>query len=249
MTAAVLARQAGKLPAGIDRWLNSFIKPRTPWWAILQGIYARGFNCVRSDWRRPSRRFDDLPGHIWKGPKTLNLIDTSGSIGEKELDSFAGHLTSIAQVNGGSTTFLCWDSEAYEATPWKPGQPFKFKGGGGTTIGPALRAALKLAGKFDSLVVLTDFYISDSDSEETKKMFERCGDLFQVRVLASIGAEPDLPPRWNVLNIREDAQEWEARRQVPRYLVSITAIMVLMHIRDISRYGARRGSSQDALRD
>ncbi len=87
------------------------------------------------------------------------------------------------------------------------GSPFKFKGGGGTTIGPALSAALKLAGKFDSLVVLTDFYISDSDSEETKKMFERCGDLFQVRVLASIGGEPDLPPRWNVLNIREDAQK------------------------------------------
>ncbi len=206
--AAVMAKQAGKLPAGLDWIVREYLKVRTPWWAILQGVFTSGYSSSRTSWRRVSRRYGPAyPGTIWRGPSTLALVDCSGSITRDQQGSFVGHMNRIVRDTMGELNYLCWDAASYKLTPYRRGTPVKFEGGGGTTIAPVLKAAVKLSTRFECLVILTDFYISDAEDPEVKSLFQSLVYKYAITVLASVGAQARLPPGWKVLDISNTSTE------------------------------------------
>jgi predicted metal-dependent peptidase len=205
--ASVIAKQAGKLPGGLEWFVKEHLKVRTPWWAILQGVFNNGYN-VRSTWKRPSRRYGDAsPGSSYKGPSVLVLVDSSGSITEDIQKAFVGHLDRIVKDTNGEISYLMWDCVAYKMVPYRHGQNIRFSGGGGTTIQPVLQSAKKLSNRFDALVILTDFYISDLDDDITRNLFKELVQRYDICILASIGAQAQLPSGWRVLDIRDSLKE------------------------------------------
>ena len=98
--AATAAKMAGNLPANLERFVNDLMRPQIDWKEKL-----RTFLCqvARDDysWSRPNRRF--LPMGIYmpslyseKAKKFTVVIDTSGSIGQAELNAFFSELNGIA---------------------------------------------------------------------------------------------------------------------------------------------------------
>ena len=206
--ASVIAKQAGKLPAGLEWFVKEYLKVRTPWWAILRGAFNNGYSSAKPTWKTLSRRYgDSYPGTTYRGPSTLCLVDSSGSIFDDEQKAFCGHLERIVRDTMGELTYLMWDSTAYKMVPFRRGQKVRFSGGGGTTVQPVLQTAMKLSGRFDCLVVLTDFYISDADDDATRNLFRALVSKYDICVLASIGAQAQLPSGWRVLDIRDSLKE------------------------------------------
>ncbi|MDV3293428.1 MAG: VWA-like domain-containing protein [Nitrososphaerales archaeon] len=206
--ASVIAKQAGNLPAGLEWFVKEHLKVRTPWWAILQGTFNNGYNNARSTWKRPSRRYGDAsPGTTYRGPSVLALVDSSGSITTDEQKAFTGHLDRIVRDTMGEVSYLMWDSAAYKMVPYHGGHGVRFSGGGGTTIQPVLQTAMKLSDRFNALVVLTDFYISDADDDVTRNLFRALVSRYDLCILASIGAQAQLPSGWRVLDIKDSVKE------------------------------------------
>lgn len=170
--AAQVAKSQGKLPAGLERLVEEIVNPITPWHILLERFMT---NFIKSgvSWRRPNRRglatgnylpsFDLVPK---MGPVVI-VVDTSGSIGPKELSHFIGHVNAIiercrpemvyvmpcdAQVHGVVELTLD-DLPITEEMAKKMGA-----GGGGTSFKPPFRMVDKLGLQPDALVYLTDMY-------------------------------------------------------------------------------------------
>jgi len=173
-----VAKTAGKCPAGLDRWLESLLKPKTDVRALLRAYIREGLGrSVVTNWLRPSRKNPEMPWIKRLGLPTIHaLVDTSGSIGEKELSLFLGTLQEFRSQT--EITVTCWDAKAYETVkvrgrdilPWVKG---KIKGGGGTIIAPALKKTLERMKVGDMVVVLTDGCIYDKNDSKTRDLMAR----------------------------------------------------------------------------
>ena len=141
------ALTAGKLGSGGDRNLEELMQPQVDWRQTLRDFVTA--TCAGSDystWRKPKRR---LLGQGVYMPSTYSekveelvvAIDTSGSIGGKELSAFLTEVKSVCDtVHPDKVRLLYWDTEvcrdeAYEAheldglvNSTKP------EGGGGTSV-------------------------------------------------------------------------------------------------------------------
>ena len=90
--AAHAARMAGKLPAGLERFVEELLKTRTPWRDILRRFMTQRDNDDFS-WMRGNRRLLArglyLPSAWSEAMGAIVVcIDTSGSIGQAELNLF-----------------------------------------------------------------------------------------------------------------------------------------------------------------
>lgn len=101
--AAKAAKATGKLPASIERMVDEIVNVATPWHEILERFMISKIKDGYS-WNRPNRRFIAnnvyIPGTDYK-PKMGTVVigvDTSGSIGQPELNFFAGHVNRILEV-------------------------------------------------------------------------------------------------------------------------------------------------------
>lgn len=97
--ATAIAQKAGRLPGDCDRAVKSSRESETNWREILRRFVEQ---TVPSDysWTQPNRRYISagiyLPGVVRENMPRLAIgIDTSGSIGQHELDLFASELTQI----------------------------------------------------------------------------------------------------------------------------------------------------------
>jgi predicted metal-dependent peptidase len=193
-----VAKTAGKCPAGLDRWLENLLKPKTDVRALLRSYIREGLGrSVVTNWLRPSRKNPEMPWIKRLGLPTIHaLVDTSGSIGEKELSLFLGTLQEFRSQT--EITVTCWDAEAYETVkvrgrdilPWVRG---KIKGGGGTVIAPALRKTLERMKGGDMVVVLTDGYIYDKTEEKTRDLMARIAARAAASVFLWTGEEVKAP--------------------------------------------------------
>lgn len=99
--AALNARAAGRLPAGLERLVAEMITPRLSWRELLLRFIMRS---ARSDysWLRPNKRY---LGHNLYLPSLNNhelgeiviAVDTSGSIRDAELQRFAAEVGTILE--------------------------------------------------------------------------------------------------------------------------------------------------------
>ena len=130
----------GTLPAGLERFVRSVVEPSIDWRDELSvfvtshakndhvfGPYNRRH--VQQGAHLPSLRSNEL-GNI------VLLIDTSGSITQRELDRFASEIQAIADVAHAEVTIAYHDTEVAGVQHWtKSDGPLKLepKGGGGTS--------------------------------------------------------------------------------------------------------------------
>lgn len=170
------AKQAGNMPAGLERIVEEVLEVKPPWYITLR-FGLRNHSKQDSSFAYPSRRGDEYPGYYGYRYTVWCLIDTSGSITQEELQHFLGvvkHEARRADVYA-----IPWDGEAYEVL--KASKPAdvarkvapKMRGGGGTVIAPALRKIYSLMNLGDAVIVLTDGDIFDVEQEETKALFRK----------------------------------------------------------------------------
>jgi predicted metal-dependent peptidase len=170
------AKQAGNMPAALERIVDEVLEVKPPWHVTLR-FGLRNHSKQDSSFAYPSRRGDEYPGHYGYRYTVWNLIDTSGSITEDELRVFLGIVKHEAR--SADVYAVPWDAEAYEILNAKnPAEVAKkiaprMKGGGGTEIKPALDLALKMMRPGDAVIVLTDGDIHDAHSDEVQERFRK----------------------------------------------------------------------------
>jgi len=157
---------------GLNRELEDLMHPEVDWKEVLKEFVRSTCSAKdASSWRRVNRRF--LGGDVYMptliGEKVGHLvigIDTSGSVGGKELSEFLSEVQGIAQeVHPEKVDLIYWDGavaghEEYDQNTVSnivsSTQP---KGGGGTDPTCVMDYLKENAIKPDAIIMLTDGYI------------------------------------------------------------------------------------------
>lgn len=170
--AATVAKQQGTMPAGVDRWVDDIINPKTPWQVLLER-YMTSFVKADYSWRKPNRRLLSQGLYLPSADKVPQMgevvvvVDTSGSIGP-ELPHFLGHINAImAQCRPEKIYVMHCDAKVHKVDEFELADlPIKikdFKGGGGTDFRPPFRKVEKMGIEPEVLIYLTDMYGSFPD--------------------------------------------------------------------------------------
>ena len=165
--AAKAAKAVGKLPASLERMVDRMIHVLTPWHTILERWMTGKIKDGQS-WRTPNRRFIHqglyLPGtnYIPKmGPIVIG-VDTSGSIGQQELNEFNGHINRILHTCNPEMVYVVYcDSEVNSVQEYEPDDfpvTLKLQGGGGTSFQPVFDYIDENGIDPEVVVYLTDGY-------------------------------------------------------------------------------------------
>jgi predicted metal-dependent peptidase len=167
----------GKLPAGIERMIDEMLDVKTPWHEILErfmsGLIKDGYS-----WKRPNRKFISqglyLPGYDYiprMGPMVIG-VDTSGSIGQPELNEFNAHINRILDTCGPEKVYVVYcDAQVNHVDEYEPDDfPVKLTphGGGGTSFAPVMEWVDQCEEDVECLVYLTDGYGDQNSIEEPK---------------------------------------------------------------------------------
>jgi predicted metal-dependent peptidase len=137
------AKACGHEPASLDRPLSESRETKQDWRTILRDFIAAR---MPSDyrWNPPNRRFVAsglyLPSVERAGLGTIVIgVDTSGSIGEQELEQFAGEISAIASEAQPEAVHVVYcDAAVQSSQQFGPSEPIDLepKGGGGTDFRP-----------------------------------------------------------------------------------------------------------------
>lgn len=169
------ALAAGKLGSGGDRMFDDLLETKIDWREALREFIST--TCTGSDystWRRPNRRFVSsgyyMPSGVSEQVGELVIaIDTSGSIGGRELSKFLGEVKGICdQVKPDVVRLLYWDTEVCADEKYVGTEvenimgSTKPAGGGGTTVECVPAYMTQHGVKPQAVVVLTDGYLGGS---------------------------------------------------------------------------------------
>lgn len=158
------AAQAGKLKGGLKRMIKSMLDAQLPWRNMLAYYMSQ---IARDDYKyhRPStRRGGDIifPSLRSEYADVYVVLDTSGSVTQKELNQFISEIDSIkGQARAKITLFAC-DSEIAKTTPvtfeaWDALElPQDLEGGGGTSFKPVFEYIEREYLRPDLLIYFTD---------------------------------------------------------------------------------------------
>ena len=133
-------RGRGELPAGLSCSVDRVLRPPRDWREVLREFVA---SHARNDysWARPNRRFLwqglYLPGlHSEELGDVVIAVDTSGSVGERELGVFAAEVNGILAAFDCAMTVLYHDTVVQRVQTWRSGDGelvLDPVGGGGTS--------------------------------------------------------------------------------------------------------------------
>jgi predicted metal-dependent peptidase len=161
--AAQAAKAQGKLPGALERLVDELVHPILDWREILRTFID---HTARNDysWIHPNRRHIAggiyLPSFRSDGLKPLVLaVDTSGSIGQRELNQFQAELNDILQSYPTTVNVVYCDSQISGTDTFAPDQyPVELKavGFGGTDLRPPFEWAVKNVPDAGCIIYLTD---------------------------------------------------------------------------------------------
>lgn len=162
------AKAMGKLPANLERAFSELLEPKVDWQEQIRALFARKVGGGQFDWKRPDRRMIVreiyAPGRTGFGAGTVVVgVDTSGSIGQKELDMFMAEMAGILEdVNPEKLVVMWCDAKVHRVdiaedvddllTLRCKGAP----GGGGTSFIPVFDRIDEEGITPEALVYLTD---------------------------------------------------------------------------------------------
>ncbi|WP_448523819.1 VWA-like domain-containing protein [Pseudothermotoga sp.] len=200
------AKEAGSLPGKFLQEIEAKLKnsrlariiekmTRT----IFFGKHIR----IQTTYKRPNRRFDDLPGtrRLYVGKRIVVLLDVSGSIDDELLRTFLSQIHTLSRVYGYKVYLFTFDvgiSGHIKEDQIRKGR-FKIQGRGGTSVKKALEDLRGMnLGRVESLVIITDgfddppsqeevigrkvvFVFPESHSEEYRKKVETFAKTFVLK--------------------------------------------------------------------
>jgi predicted metal-dependent peptidase len=165
-TALQLSRMQGKGIGGAERAVTGVLEPKVSWKELLSSYVNEH---VRNDynWESPCRNFLHLGIYLpsLDSPELSNIVvivDTSGSIGQKELDQFASEIRSMMQTYPSLTiTVIYVDTKVANVEELRSGD-FELhpSGGGGTDFRPGFEYIEKEGLEPTCVIYLTDGYSS-----------------------------------------------------------------------------------------
>jgi predicted metal-dependent peptidase len=162
-----LAKNQGKVPGGMEKIIQELLEPKLNWKEILNQFLVEK---VRNDysWKMPNRRFisQGLYLPILESEtigKVVLIFDTSGSIGQREMNLLASEIQGILSAFDIEIEILYVDS-AFQGSQTITKDDFplalKPKGGGGTCFVPGFEYIEKNGIEPMAVVYLTDGYCS-----------------------------------------------------------------------------------------
>ncbi len=162
--AAQQALQSGKLEGEMARMVDHLLQPKLPWRMLLARYMSA---TAREDYSyaRPSTRRGDpaiYPSMRSNETSIVVAVDTSGSIGEEEIQQFISEIDAIKSQIRASVTLLTCDSKLNYGCPWQfeAWDTFQFdiklRGGGGTNFKPVFEWVEARDQTPDLLVYFTD---------------------------------------------------------------------------------------------
>jgi predicted metal-dependent peptidase len=161
--AITVARQAGKVPAGLNRTLEGAAEASVDWREILRRLWS---DTIPADycWMRPNRRHIwagvYLPGVIREGVGEIAIaVDCSGSVNARLLRLFEAEVCSIIEGQRPQCVHvLYFDTEVHKVETYQAGEQVHLNpvGGGGTDFGPCFDWLVEHGIQPKTLVFLTD---------------------------------------------------------------------------------------------
>jgi predicted metal-dependent peptidase len=163
--AMTVARQAGKVPAGINRTLEGAAEATVNWRELLRRLWSETTPADYS-WMRPNRRHLwtglYLPGVVREGVGEVAIaVDCSGSVNARQLRLFEAEARSILEGQRPERVHvLYFDAAVHKVDTYEAGQRIDLNpvGGGGTEFGPCFDWLDERGIRPQSLVFLTDLY-------------------------------------------------------------------------------------------
>ena len=163
--AMTVARQAGKLPAGVVRTMEGAAEAAVDWRELLRRLWSE---TTASDysWMRPNRRHLwtglYLPGVVREGVGEVAIaVDCSGSISARQLRLFEAEARSILEGQRPDRVYvLYFDTAVHKVEAYEAGQRIALTpvGGGGTAFEPCFEWLDKRGIRPQTMVFLTDLY-------------------------------------------------------------------------------------------
>jgi len=140
------AKAWGHEPAGIERPLSETRQSEQDWRAILRDFVA-ATTSADYRWTPPNRRYIAsglyLPSVERRGLGEIVIaVDTSGSIGRRELEQFAGEISAISEEAQPEAIHVVYCDAAVQSTQqFGPSEPVRLepRGGGGTDFCPPFK--------------------------------------------------------------------------------------------------------------
>lgn len=161
------AKAKGDVPGHLQEAIAALAKPVVRWRELLRHYLGRHVGCQRKTYSRRNRRRQvfGMPGiSHHAAADVVVVVDTSGSVGNKELQQFFAEIDAIssrAMVN-----VLQWDHafqgwNKYRRGDWKK---FKVNGRGGTDMAQPMQWLMDKRKVADVVVMLTDGYCNWIDA-------------------------------------------------------------------------------------
>lgn len=164
------AKAMGNMPANIERWVESFLKPKVNWKERLRNLITRVLGRDTTTWTSPHRRRlvtqkVYYPSYTGFGAGTVVwATDTSGSMGSKEFDaSFAEVSDILLNCRPERLILMACDAHVHNVheldsfTDVHAAKP-EMRGGGGTSFKPVFDRVAEMGIKPDILIYFTDGY-------------------------------------------------------------------------------------------
>jgi len=167
------AKAMGKLPAGLKRLIDEICEPQVRWQDILERKIQTLYGNDEATWQRCNRRRLAVSPHVpWPGRLGLKSgalaleIDTSGSIGDKELNVFLGEVKGILEGARPEKIYAMYvDSRLFNDEVIELDDPSELEmlkqkagGGGGTDMTVVFQVIEERQLDVDYAIVLTDGY-------------------------------------------------------------------------------------------
>ena len=169
--ASAVARQAGKVPAGLHRTLEGAAVAAVDWREMLRRLWSETTPADYS-WIRPNRRHIwagfYLPGVVREGVGEIAIaVDCSGSVNGRQLRLFEAEVRSILEGQRPERVYvLYFDAAVQKVETYEAGQRVDLQpvGGGGTEFGPCFEWLDERGILPQTMVFLTDLYGGFPDS-------------------------------------------------------------------------------------
>ncbi len=184
--AAKVAQSQGNMPGFLDRKIKDILNPKLPWQEIL-ARFVTEHSKNDYNWMKPNKRYmySDIYLPDTDDPKLgfiAVIVDTSGSIRQKQLDVFAAELMSILMSYPSTEIEVIYvDTKVAGTQTINPNElELKAKGGGGTDFRPGYK------------------YIDDNNINPVCVLYFTDGYCFRFPE-----EEPDYPTLWIITSTRE----------------------------------------------
>jgi predicted metal-dependent peptidase len=166
-------RSRGLIPSELKSYINSLFEEKPPsydWKSYFRRFFGSSSKIYTKKTRRKlNKRFEENPAlKIKPKKKVLIGIDTSGSVGDKDLIEFFNEVNHMYKT-GISITIAEGDAQVHRTYEYEGKLPENVRGRGGTDMNPFIEY-FNQHKQYNSLIILTDGAIGEKTVNTFKPM-------------------------------------------------------------------------------